>query len=81
MPPAFCVGARSPRTITEDRTIAGSCSGLVRRAELRAFLRSLSKSIPDKVISGLIDYVDTDGDSKTLTQKEFVKMMEADFLE
>ena len=56
-------------------------SGFVRRAELRAFLSKLSKSIPDGVISGLIAYVDTDGDTKTLSQEEFLRMMGEEFLD
>ena len=32
------------------------------------------------MISGLIDYVDTDGDGKTLTLAEFLAMMQEDFL-
>jgi len=56
-------------------------SGLVRRNELRSFLQRLSKSIPDQVISGLIAYVDTDGDTKTLSQEEFVRMMSEEFLD
>ena len=56
-------------------------SGLVRRAELRNFLKKYSRSTPDNVISGLIDYVDTDGDAKTLSLSEFLKMMQSDFLE
>jgi len=56
-------------------------SGLARRAELRNFLKKYSRSTPDQVISGLIDYVDTDGDAKTLSLPEFLKMMSADFLE
>ena len=55
-------------------------SGLIRRAEIRRFLNSLSKSIPDRVISGLIDFCDSDGDAKTLNMNEFVKMMDAEFL-
>ena len=34
-----------------------------------------------QVISGLIGYVDTDGDTKTLSEAEFVRMMSADFLD
>jgi len=56
-------------------------SGLCRRAELRAFLGKLSKSIPDSVISGLISYVDTDGDTKTLSFDEFQRMMSEEFLD
>ena len=39
-----------------------------------------SKTTPDLIISGIIDYVDTDGDVKTLSFEEFRKMMQADFL-
>ena len=56
-------------------------SGLVRRAELRSFMSKLSKSIPDGVISGLIAYVDTDGDTKTLSEEEFCRMMSEEFLD
>lgn len=55
-------------------------SGLLRRAELRKFLGSLSKSIPDKVITSLIDFCDSDGDAKTLNMIEFVSMMSAETL-
>ena len=56
-------------------------SGLIRRNELRKFLNSVSKSIPDNVISGLISYVDTDGDTKTLSMAEFCKMLSEEFLD
>ena len=56
-------------------------SGLVRRAELRRWLATISKSIPDQVISGLISYVDTDGDTKTLSKSEFLRMMGEEFLD
>ena len=56
-------------------------SGLLRRNELRAFLQRVSKSIPDAVISGLIGYVDTDGDTKTLSKSEFLRMMSEEFLD
>ena len=56
-------------------------SGLIRRNELRKFLNTVSKSIPDNVISGLISYVDTDGDTKTLSMQEFCKMMSEEFLD
>jgi Ca2+-binding EF-hand superfamily protein len=55
-------------------------SGLIRRAELRRFLRGLSRTIPDRVISALIDFCDSDGDAKTLNMQEFVDMMSADTL-
>jgi len=56
-------------------------SGFVRRKELKTFLNRLTKSIPDQVISGLISYVDTDGDAKTLSQEEFLKMMKETFVD
>jgi hypothetical protein len=56
-------------------------SGLIRRAELRKFLNTVSKSIPDSVISGLISYVDSDGDTKTLSMQEFCKMLGEEFLD
>ena len=62
------------------RAIDADGSGLIRRAELRRFLRGLSKSIPDRVISGLIDFCDSDGDAKTLNLKEFNDMMSAELL-
>ena len=49
-------------------------SGLIRRSELRRFMRGLSKSIPDKSISALIDFCDADGDAKSLDIHEFVKV-------
>ena len=55
-------------------------SGTVRRSELRKFLKSVSKTIPDRVISALIDYCDSDGDAKTLSVDEFVEMMSAETL-
>ena len=63
------------------RAIDTDNSGLARRAEIRTFLGRLSKSIPDGVISGLISYVDTDGDTKTLSEKEFITMMGEAFLD
>ena len=56
-------------------------SGMIRRAELRRWLMTISKSIPDQVISGLISYVDTDGDTKTLSKSEFLRMMAEEFLD
>ena len=55
-------------------------SGLVRRKELRTFLKQYSKTTSDQIISGIIDYVDTDGDVRTLSFDEFSKMMQADYL-
>lgn len=63
------------------RAIDADGSGLVRRAELRQFMSRLSKSIPDGVVSGLIAYVDTDGDTKTLSEGEFLRMMSEEFLD
>ena len=56
-------------------------SGKLRRAELRAFLHSMDKRIPDQVLSGLIDYVDSDADSKTITLDEFVELMAKEHLD
>ena len=56
-------------------------SKTLRRSELRRFLRSLSKSIPDPVITALIDYVDDDGDGRSLTIEEFSKLMDTAHLE
>lgn len=56
-------------------------SGMLRRGELRTWLARVSKSIPDSVISGLISYVDTDGDTKTLSKEEFLRMMSEEFLD
>jgi Ca2+-binding EF-hand superfamily protein len=55
-------------------------SGVLRRAEIRRFLSRLSKTVPDRVISGLIDFCDSDGDAKTLNKTEFLKLMSADYL-
>lgn len=74
------IGLRYPSLKACFREIDADNSGLVRRGELRTFLRRLSKTIPDKVISALIDYVDSDGDAKTLSLDEFVTMMKEDFL-
>ena len=41
----------------------------------------LLQSIPDQVISGLISYVDVDGDTKTLSKEEFLRMMAEEFLD
>jgi hypothetical protein len=56
-------------------------SGLVRRGEMRTFMRKRARMVPDDVISGLIDYVDTDGDVKTLSLSEWLKIMSSDFLQ
>lgn len=55
-------------------------SGTLRRAELRRFLTSICKTVGDRVITGLIDFCDDDGDGKTLSKQEFVKLMSAEYL-
>jgi len=55
-------------------------SGTVRRNELRRFLSAMSKAVPDRVISALIDFCDSDGDAKTLSIEEFQALMEAETL-
>lgn len=61
-------------------TIDADGSGLLRRAELRRFLTGMSKMLPDRLISGLIDFCDNDGDAKTLSKEEFIRLMSADYL-
>lgn len=61
-------------------TIDSDGSGLLRRAELKRFLGKMSKMLPDRLISGLIDYCDDDGDGKTLSKEEFVKLMSASYI-
>ena len=72
--------ARYGNFVDAFKAIDADGSGLLRRAELRKFLGSLSKSIPDKVITALIDFCDSDGDAKTLNMTEFLQMMEAETL-
>jgi len=55
-------------------------SGTLRRSELRRFLQRMVKTIPDRVITGLIDFCDDDGDGKTLSKDEFCKLMNAEYL-
>lgn len=62
------------------KVIDADGSGTLRRAELRRFLQRMVKTVPDRVISGLIDFCDDDGDSKTLSADEFIKLIDADFL-
>lgn len=62
------------------RSIDADGSGTLRRSELRRFLQRMVKTIPDRVITGLIDFCDDDGDAKTLSMDEFVKLMSAEFL-
>ena len=47
---------------------------------MRIFLRGLSKEVPDDVLTGLLNYVDTDGDGKSLTYEEFSNMLATDYL-
>lgn len=63
------------------KAIDADGSGLVRRKELRDFLKKFSRTTPDSIITGLIDYVDSDGDAKTLSLAEWLKMMSEDFLQ
>lgn len=55
-------------------------SGTLRRGELKVFMRQMSKSIPDRVMGGLIDFCDSDGDAKSLSIEEFCGMLEAEFI-
>jgi Ca2+-binding EF-hand superfamily protein len=55
-------------------------SGTLRRSELRRFLQRMVKTVPDRVISGLIDFCDDDGDSKTLSADEFIRLINAEYL-
>ena len=43
-------------------------------------LAEMVKTVGDRVISGLIDFCDDDGDGKTLSKQEFCKLMNADYL-
>ena len=43
-------------------------------------MKKRARQTPDGVISGLIDYVDTDGDVKTLSLHEWLRMMSREFL-
>ena len=40
----------------------------------------MSKSVPDRVISALIDFCDSDGDAKSLSIEEFTALLEAENL-
>ena len=55
-------------------------SGTLRRAEIRRFLNQMTKTLGDRVISGLIDFCDDDGDGKTLSKQEFIKLLSAEYL-
>jgi len=74
------VQARYPDVKQAFSTIDKDGSGLLRRAELRRFLAGMSRTVSDRMISGLIDFCDDDGDGKTLSKKEFVKLMTAEYL-
>lgn len=71
---------RFPNFVTAFKTIDKDGSGTIRRAELRRFLQTMTKTVGDRVISGLIDFCDDDGDGKTLSTDEFVKLMSAEYL-
>lgn len=62
------------------KSIDADGSGTLRRNELRRFLTRMVKTIPDRVISGLIDFCDDDGDGRTLSRGEFTKLMNAEYL-
>lgn len=61
-------------------TIDKDGSGTLRRSELRRFLSNICKTVPDRVITGLIDFCDDDGDGKTLSKDEFINLMSAEYL-
>ena len=71
------IGARYTSVKQAFAAIDKDSSGYIRRGELRAFLRTLTKSIPDRVISGLLDFCDSDGDTKTLSFEEFCAVCSA----
>lgn len=72
--------ARYPNYAAAFKQIDKDGSGTLRRAELRRFLHDMVKTISDRCISGLIDFCDDDGDGKTLSKDEFVKLMSAEYL-
>ena len=74
------INLRFPSAKAAFDSIDSDASGLLRRGELRRFLQHVAKTIPDRVISGLIDYCDDDGDGKTLSKQEFVKLIESEYL-
>ena len=72
--------ARYPDFNTAFLSIDKDGSGTLRRAELRRFLATMVKTLSDRLISGLIDFCDDDGDGKSLSKGEFIKLMSADYL-
>jgi len=72
--------ARYPDFNTAFKTIDKDGSGTLRRAEIRRFLNQMTKTLSDRVISGLIDFCDDDGDGKTLSKQEFIKLLSAEYL-
>ena len=72
--------ARYPDFPTAFKSIDKDGSGTLRRAELRRFLAEMVKTVGDRIISGLIDFCDDDGDGKTLSKQEFCKLMSAEYL-
>jgi len=71
---------RYPDFTSAFKSIDKDGSGTLRRAELRRFLADMVKTVGDRIISGLIDFCDDDGDGKTLSKQEFCKLMSADYL-
>jgi Ca2+-binding EF-hand superfamily protein len=74
------IGARYTSFREAFKSMDADGSGTLRRAELRRFLQRMVKTIPDRVISGLIDFCDDDGDTKTLSIDEFCKLLSAEYL-
>lgn len=62
------------------KAIDADGSGTVRRSELKKFLSGITKAVPDRVISALIDFCDSDGDARSLSIEEFTDLMEAETL-
>jgi len=74
------ITARYPDFKAAFKSIDKDGSGTLRRAELRRFLHNMVKTIQDRVITGLIDFCDNDGDARSLSMDEFIKLMQADYL-
>lgn len=71
---------RFPNFETAFAVIDQDHSGSLRRNELRRFLADMVKTVGDRTITGLIDYCDDDGDGKTLSKREFITLMNAEYL-
>jgi len=74
------IGSRFPSYGAAFNSIDKDGSGTLRRSELRRFLQTMVKTIPDRILTGLIDYCDNDGDTRTLSKEEFIKMLKAEYL-